>query len=83
MKVRKRPVEVEAIQWIGTPESDQAIKDFGCEFLRVGYSEKLLINTLEGNITCSIGDWVIKGVKGEFYPCRSDIFEDTYEVLHD
>jgi hypothetical protein len=44
-------------------------------------SDGILINTLEGNMKASIGDWIIKGVKGEFYPCKPDIFEMTYEPL--
>lgn len=39
------------------------------------------INTLEGDLRTSVGDWIIKGVKGEFYPCKSEIFELTYEEL--
>jgi hypothetical protein len=39
----------------------------------------LPINTLEGVVTAQIGDWIIKGVNGEFYPCKPDIFEKTYE----
>lgn len=40
---------------------------------------KIVIETLEGDITASLGDWIIKGVKGEFYPCKPDIFDATYE----
>lgn len=43
----------------------------------------LYINTLEGEIKASIGDFIIKGVKGEFYPCKPDIFEMTYELFND
>ena len=39
----------------------------------------IFISTLEGEICASVGDWIIKGVKGEFYPCKPDIFEQTYE----
>lgn len=42
---------------------------------------KVEITTLEGTLTASIGDWIIKGVKGEFYPCKPDIFAATYEKL--
>lgn len=40
------------------------------------------IKTLEGTMRANIGDWIIKGVKGEFYPCRDDIFQATYEIFH-
>jgi hypothetical protein len=44
---------------------------------------KLAINTLEGQITASRGDWIIRGVQGEFYPCKPDIFAATYEEFSD
>ena len=44
-------------------------------------SDGILINTLEGNMKASIGDFIIKGVQGEFYPCKPDIFEKTYEKV--
>ena len=43
--------------------------------------EELIIETLEGDMKCSIGDWIIKGVNGEFYPCKPDIFEKTYDKV--
>jgi hypothetical protein len=43
----------------------------------------LIIYTLEGEMRCRQGDWIIKGVKGEFYPCKNDIFEATYEAVYD
>ena len=43
----------------------------------------LVIETLEGDMTARIGDWIIKGVKGEFYPCKPDIFETTYELVEE
>lgn len=78
-KFRKKPVVVEAIQYTGENEDD--IDAF------VGYPlPKLLISpvilimhTLEGDHQAVKGDWIIKGVKGEFYPCKPDIFEATYE----
>lgn len=41
----------------------------------------LIISTLEGDMRCGVGDWVIKGIKGEFYPCKDDIFQATYEEV--
>ena len=85
MRFRKKPVVIEARWFNGTPESALAVfEEFaipGGKFvpdadLRTG---KLLIPTLEGDHTASPGDWIIKGVKGEFYPCKPDIFDATYE----
>lgn len=45
--------------------------------------DSIEIRTLEGNHLCNIGDYIIKGVQGEFYPCKPDIFEETYEVVDD
>jgi hypothetical protein len=76
---RKKPVTVEAIQWTGENHAEM------CEFIdpemfeiipRVG----LVIHTLEGNHHASPGDYIIKGVNGEFYPCKPDIFAKTYET---
>lgn len=78
MKYRKKPVVIEAWQWNGTdnwleaPEWLQAVI--------VHWSPKVLyIPTLEGSMAASPGDWIIKGVKGEIYPCKPDIFAATYE----
>lgn len=82
-RYRKKPVEIEAVQWTG--DNLPIIVAFmqkvpQCD-LTMG-NEKVFINTLEGTMTASIGDYIIKGVKGEFYPCKPDIFEQIYyEVL--
>lgn len=75
-KYRKKPVVIEAIQWTGGN-----VDDIG-RFIGKGLvmeRGKLVIATLEGEMTASKGDWIIKGVQGEFYPCKPDIFEMTYE----
>ena len=78
-KFRKKPVVIEAVQFDGTeycmPEilalsSQRAIR---CE------GGRLQIETLEGKMWANKGDWIICGVKGEVYPCKPDIFEQTYE----
>ena len=75
---RKKPVVVEAVQWTGENHAEM------CEFIdpeafeiipRIG----LVIHTLEGDHHASPGDYIIKGVNGEFYPCKPDIFAKTYE----
>jgi len=87
MKFRKKPVEVEAIKWTG--ENLDEVLDF-CEGSATYEAMSsgggaIVIETLESNKelktrhSASIGDWIIKGVKGEFYPCKPDIFEQTYE----
>lgn len=84
---RKKPVVIEAHQFLGLGLSDQCLR--GAEALDdwlakhsaparwVGNS--IVINTLEGKMTAKPGDWIIRGVAGEFYPCKPDIFTATYE----
>ena len=77
-KYRKRPVVIEAVQFTGY--NYQEIKDFvgdKCKLDRMDAS--LYIVTLEGDMLISSTDYVIKGVKGEFYPCKANIFLETYE----
>jgi hypothetical protein len=83
MKYRKKPVIVEAIQWTGT-NPNEIIEFCNKErevagFTRVG--GRLVISTLEGRMNASIGDYIIRGVEGEFYPCKPDIFDETYESM--
>lgn len=85
-KYQKKPVIIEAVQYDGTPESQLEVaifmKDVPTEGLRKSARDKdgeLIIYTLEGDMKASVGDFIIKGVHGEFYPCKSDIFEETYE----
>ena len=89
MKYRKKPVVVEAIKWDGLNVSE--IKDFCGKAVRIviydsawkarvlGAKADIFIDTLEGSHHASVGDYIIKGVNGEFYPCKPDIFEKTYE----
>lgn len=78
-KFRKRPVIIEAVQHLGTIESNNKIAGLMgvAEFLE----GKVIIKTLEGVMKADVGDWIIKGVNGEFYPCKPDIFEKTYEPV--
>lgn len=81
---RKKPVEVEAVQWRGPQDCEEVFAFLGWTHLDddgVGHDE-IIIPTLEGTMTVSPGDWVIRGVQGEFYPCKPDIFEATYEPAH-
>lgn len=76
-KYRKRPVVIEAIQW--TLGNDAEVFAFIGQPDRVSVDGAITIETLEGTMLCMPNDWVIKGVKGEFYPCKPDIFDVTYE----
>jgi hypothetical protein len=85
---RKKPVEIKAVQFIDDPETLLVIQEFmGDIQLTIDYKKsndpKLKIKTLEGTMNASIGDYIIKGVKGEFYPCNPDIFELTYEKVNE
>ena len=89
-KFRKKPVVIEAVQWFAwqqkdeTPAHDAVVygyEDTGVEppgphERGIGYG---YIQTLEGRMMVSPGDWIITGVRGERYPCKPDIFEATYE----
>lgn len=80
-KFRKKPVVIEAIQYTGDNTSE--IKEFCGDMCLLGHKPlTVAINTLEGVMTASKGDYVIKGVNGEFYPCKPDIFEKTYEEVN-
>lgn len=78
---RKKPVEIEAVLF--TEDTiDDAIDFVGAAGRYRRYpNEAIEIQTIEGRMTASLGDWIIKGVKGEFYPCKPDIFEATYEQV--
>ncbi len=84
-KYRKRPVVIEAWLW---DESKETLKTIGCRSVRSeGHSrypdliKNIGIKTLEGTMRVNKGDYIIKGVKGEFYPCAPDIFKLTYEAV--
>lgn len=76
---RKKPVVIEAIQWTGN-NLNEIVMFTEKHNLQCGENE-LKIKTLEGNMIASLGDYIVKGVKGEFYPCKPDIFEQTYEEV--
>lgn len=82
MKYKKKPVVIEAIQWNGS--NTQEVLDF-CKGNCVERAKEayLYIITLEGGHIASIGDYIIKGMLGEFYPCKPNIFEKTYEAFED
>ncbi len=94
MQYRKKPVAIEAHQ-LPIPPADGSTNDTHenavWEFMgwcqKVGFEPvpgmspgSVVIQTLEGAMTATAGDWIIKGIKGEFYPCKPDIFASTYEA---
>ncbi len=83
MRFRKKPVVIEAVQYRGERENFNEVRDFVDSRLALNHlgNGKLGIPTLEGIIEASPGDWIIRGVKGEFYPCKPDIFAATYEPI--
>ncbi|SDI15235.1 hypothetical protein SAMN05192534_12341 [Alteribacillus persepolensis] len=85
MRYRKKPVEVKAIQFWDDPGIIKSISDFLGKDIVVDYKNPtkpvLDIETLEGVMTAKVGDYIIRGVNGEFYPCKPDIFEKTYEKV--
>ncbi|WP_422804225.1 hypothetical protein [Streptococcus sp. FT1-55] len=96
MKYRKKPVVIEAVKLEDNEQSIvnaiEFVYNVGMETNALGRtyeinkvkSDKgLIINTLEGNMLASFGDYIIKGVQGEFYPCKPDIFADTYEIVEE
>ena len=86
-RYRKKPVVIEAVQfsnkitdWDNREVVTAFFGDFkGWRVNLTNHAPCLEIDTLEGTMKCSSGDWIIKGVNGEFYPCKPDIFEKTYE----
>ena len=85
---RKKPVVIEAMQWDGSLDKYELIHMRWPDLRDNGIDRNIAnktvrnwsISTLEGRHLVSVGDYIIKGVKGEFYPCKPDIFELTYEV---
>ena len=79
-RFRKKPVVVEAEQWLGTVEQKERLLAEGVIMNIPSLDGSCLVPTLEGNMTCQINDYIIKGIKGEYYPCKPDIFELTYDM---
>lgn len=89
-KFRKKPIEVEAVEfkgWNGKQQVEFSDRPewlneaIGKEILFFGEPRTIAIKTLEGSMIANEGDFIIKGVKGELYPCKPDIFHKTYEEV--
>ena len=80
---RKKPVVIEAVRWDGSSAACRAIEALCPADREVTWGADGIarIHTLEGVMAACLGDWVIRGVAGELYPCRADIFEATYEAV--
>lgn len=94
---RKKPIAIEAVQWTGdntrevvgwiVSTGNRATRQWEpvdvdtAAGVRLPRGEHIAIDTLEGTMRVSVGDWIILGVRGEVYPCRADIFEATYEAV--
>lgn len=81
---KKKPVEVEAYKVFADYHclEDFPISEVGK--FKAGQDEQgfyIMINTIEGDMKARVGDWIIRGIKGEYYPCKPDIFELTYEKI--
>jgi hypothetical protein len=76
-KFRKKPIVIEAVRWDGSNYDEV------CEFVgeSLSHDAMLIIPTLEGKMEAGCGDWIIKGINNEFYPCKNDIFIKTYEEV--
>ena len=86
MKFRKKPVDIEAVQL--TPESAEGILSWITEclgeakaYVHPNGEVDILIWTLEGEMRATQKDWIIRGIQGEFYPCKPDIFAESYELV--
>ena len=85
-KFRKKPVVVEANQFLSGPVIEQEVLADWCRGKLCGVrlppkEREIEVHTLEGDMRARVGDWIIKGVNGEFYPCKPDIFDKTYEPV--
>jgi hypothetical protein len=79
-KYRKKPVVIEAQQYTRNGLDAERVAEW-CNGDQT--NEGCIIHTLEGDHLANYGDWIIKGIKGEFYPCKNDIFNATYEPVND
>jgi len=85
-KYQKKPIVVEAVQWTGYNDNQLTAFIVGAEVppdapRPLGWPKPFYVQTLEGVMKANPGDWVIRGIKGEIYPCKADIFSATYEPV--
>ena len=80
-KFKKKPVVIEAVRWTGDKPSEAQIGALMGANIVLDANKAICIATLEGMMKADVGDWVIRGIKGEFYPCKNDIFTATYDPV--
>lgn len=86
-KFRKRPIVVEAVQWIDKDDTNRLLNWLAFYEANIKgwvfHDTDVSIPTLEGTMKAMPGDWIIRGVNGEFYPCKPDVFEKSYEPVQE
>ena len=80
MKYRKKPIEVQAFR-LGHDEVPMWARRPHVHILESGTSSAAIVHTREGDMCCSHGDWIRKGIRGELYPCKAEIFTENYEAI--
>lgn len=91
MKFRKKPVVIEAVQWFSISPDSICVRPFAniasfqgnCSHCKKEYDRHGFIETLEGGYIVCPGDWIIKGINGEFYPVKDEIFRETYYAIQE
>jgi len=78
-KYRKKPIVVDVFQWLMDDVPEWITSAIRAN--KINFDLRMIISTPEGEMLASPGDYIIKGVKGELYPCKPDIFEQTYELI--
>lgn len=78
---RKKPIVIEAHRWDGLTLTADFIQEWSQGSVKKQSTETLSVQTLEGLMLADLGDWIIRGVSGEFYPCKPNIFTQTYEEV--
>jgi len=82
-KYRKKPVVIDAIQFVDGAKNRHEVLEFtglAAYWRATADAGEIVIKTLEGEMVGSVGDWIIRGVNGEIYPCKPDIFAKTYDA---
>lgn len=84
--IKKQPFQIQAVQWTGDNTLEiQAFQSMNVNSNAMYWTpdDEIVISTLEGDMLASKGDYIIRGIRGEFYPCKPDIFEATYQEVEE
>lgn len=82
-RYKKRPVVIEAVQYDGNFRCLDIFSIHEVGKFKLGNDKTIIIPTLEGDMTANVGDYIIRGTHGEYYPCKAEIFEANYEKVED